>query len=52
MEKLTDLPNIGPVLARSLEQIGVTCPAQLREMGPQGAFLRIRALRKGKPCFN
>lgn len=50
MEKLTDLPNIGPVLARSLEQIGVTC--QLREMGPQGAFLRIRALRKGKPCFN
>lgn len=52
MEKLTDLPNIGPVLARNLEQIGVTCPAQLREMGPQGAFLRIRTQVDQGACLH
>lgn len=43
MEKLTDMPNIGPVLAGNLERIGVTTPEQLRGMGAREAFLRIRA---------
>ena len=51
LDKLTDLPNIGPVLAKNLEQIGVICPAQLREMGPQEAFLRIRALVDQGACL-
>ena len=40
--KLTDLPNIGPVLAGNLQQIGVDTPEQLRELGAQAAFLKIR----------
>ena len=43
MERLTDLPNIGPVLAGNLERIGVTSPDQLRAMGEAEAFVKIRA---------
>ena len=42
MSKLTDLPNIGKVLERNLNQIGVTTPEQLAELGSKDAFLRIR----------
>lgn len=42
MEKLTDMPNIGPVLAGNLEKIGVTTPEQLCCMGAREVFLRIR----------
>ena len=31
--ELTDLPNIGPVLAESLRQIGLETPEALREVG-------------------
>ena len=37
--ELTDLPNIGPVLAGNLKKIGVDTPEQLRELGAEGAFL-------------
>ena len=40
--ELTDLPNIGPVLAGNLKKIGVDTPEQLRELGAEGAFLKIR----------
>ena len=36
--KLTDLPNIGPVLAGNLAKIGVNTPDQLRELGAEGAL--------------
>ena len=52
MEKLTDLPNIGPKLAENLEKIGVTTPEQLRELGPEEAFLRIRAKVDNTACLN
>lgn len=52
MEKLTDLPNIGPKLAENLEKIGVTTPDQLRELGPEGAFLRIRAQVDNTACLH
>ena len=42
MEKLTDLPNLGPVLAGNLQKIGVETPEQLRSLGAKEAFLRIR----------
>lgn len=42
MDNLTALPNIGPVLAKHLQDIGVETPEQLREMGATEAFLRIR----------
>ena len=42
MERLTDLPNIGPKLAENLEKAGIETPDQLRELGAEEAFLRIR----------
>ena len=52
MEKLTDLPNIGPKLSENLEKIGVTTPEQLRELGAEVAFLRIRAQVDGAACLH
>lgn len=52
MEKLTDLPNIGPKVAENLEKIGVTTPEQLREMGAEEAFLRIRARVDSTACLH
>lgn len=52
MERLTDLPNIGPVLAGNLERIGITGPDQLREMGAEEAFLRIRAQVDATACLH
>lgn len=52
MEKLTDLPNIGPKLAENLEKTGVDTPEQLRELGPEEAFLRIRAQVDPTACLH
>lgn len=52
MEKLTDLPNIGPKLAENLEKAGVTTPKQLRALGPEEAFLRIRAQVDPTACLH
>ena len=38
--ELTDLPNIGPVLAGNLKKIGVDTPEQLRELGAEGLFCK------------
>lgn len=42
MGALTELPNIGEKLERQLNEIGVTEPAQLREIGAENAWLKIR----------
>lgn len=52
MERLTDLPNIGPKLAANLEKIGVAGPEQLRAMGAEEAFLRIRAQVDPTACLH
>ena len=52
MEKLTDLPNIGPKLAENLKKIGVTTPEELRMLGAEGAFVRIRAQVDPAACFH
>lgn len=52
MEKLTDLPNIGPVLAGNLEKAGVETPDRLREMGAEEAFLRIRTRVDPTACLH
>ena len=52
MERLTDLPNIGPKLAANLEKIGVAGPEQLRAMGAEEAFVRIRAQVDPAACFH
>ena len=45
--ELTDLPNIGPVLAGDLRAAGIETAEQLRALGAEEAFLRVR--RSGKP---
>ena len=52
MERLTDLPNIGPVLAGNLKRIGVTSPDQLRAMGETEAFVKIRAQVDPEACLH
>lgn len=52
VERLTDLPNIGPVLAGNLEKIGVAGADQLRELGAEEAFVRIRAQVDPTACLH
>lgn len=52
MERLLDLPNIGPVLTGNLEKIGVVTPEQLRAMGAENAFLEIRRHADPHACLH
>ena len=52
MEKLTDLPNIGPKLAGHLTQAGIGTPDQLRQTGAEEAFLRIRTKVDAAACLH
>ena len=52
MERLTDLPNIGPKLAENLEKAGIKTPDRLRELGAEEAFLRIRAQADAAACLH
>lgn len=42
MTTLTNLPNIGPVVAENLHRVGIETPEQLKAVGAQEAWLRIR----------
>ncbi|MGD9473774.1 MAG: TfoX/Sxy family protein [Eubacteriaceae bacterium] len=44
MEKLSDLPNIGKELERQLNEIDVKTFDQLKSLGAEKAWLKIRAL--------
>ena len=50
--ELTELPNIGPVLAENLRQVGVTSAEELRAVGACEAFLRIRARVDDGACLH
>ncbi|RRD48446.1 hypothetical protein EII35_12810 [Arachnia propionica] len=41
MNDLSDLPNVGPVLARALKEAGIDTPAKLTELGSVEAWWRI-----------
>ena len=43
MSDVTDLPNIGDVLAGRLRKVGITTDAELKRIGDAAAFLRLRA---------
>jgi DNA transformation protein len=38
---LTQLPNIGKVVAEKLLQVGITRPEELRALGSEQSFIRI-----------
>ena len=43
MNTLSDLPNVGKVLENNLLKAGIETPEQLRSLGAEEAFSRIRA---------
>ena len=50
--ELTDLPNIGPVLADNLRRVGVASAEDLRTAGACEAWLRIRTRVDSGACFH
>ena len=53
IRKLTDLPNIGPVLAARLHRAGIETVSDLKSIGSVGAVLRICAeADDNAPCAN
>ena len=49
--KLSDLPNIGAVLEKQLEAVGIDTPEKLRETGTEETFLKLKAYNPGS-CFH
>lgn len=52
MAALNDLPNIGEVLARQLQQVGIETPQQLKAAGSKEAFLRLRLQVDETACLH
>jgi DNA transformation protein len=52
-KELTDLPNIGPVLAATLRRVGIETPADLTAVGSIDVLLRIhRTIPDDKACVH
>ena len=49
--KLSAMPNIGAVVAALLIQAGIESPEQLRDLGAENTFIRLRAIDPGA-CIN
>ncbi|EHQ90456.1 TfoX/Sxy family protein [Desulfosporosinus youngiae] len=52
MSALSHLPNVGKVLESNLLQVGIKTPEQLRDMGAEEAFIRIRAYVDQGACLH
>lgn len=52
LHTLTDLPNVGPAMARDLQRLGFDHPDQLRGRNPQDLYDRLCALTglRQDPC--
>lgn len=44
---MTDMPNIGTVLSYNLTKAGIGSPDELRALGAELAFIRLRAVDPG-----
>jgi len=51
MEKLTDMPNIGNILAGKLQQVEIISERELRIIGSEKAFIRITSI-DNTACLN
>lgn len=49
---MTELPNIGPVLAGNLQKAGIETPEELRKAGTYDAFMRIREQVDSGACLH
>ncbi len=52
MSELSKLPNVGKVLEKNLLAVGIETPQQLREVGVEEAFLRIRQQQDSGACLH
>ena len=52
MEKLSDLPNVGKVLEANLLRVGIETPEQLRSIGAEETFIRIRNYVDSGACLH
>lgn len=50
--ELTDLPDIGPVLAQNLCAVGINTPDALRKAGAEEAWLQIRLRVNSGACLH
>lgn len=41
LDRLTDLPNIGPAMARDFQRLGITSPAALQGADPLALYQRL-----------
>ena len=49
--KLTEMPNIGKVVAEKLIQAGINTPQELKKIGTEQAFIRISTIDE-TACFS
>jgi DNA transformation protein and related proteins len=49
--QLTNLPNIGKVLAEKLNEVGISSPQELKDFGTEQAFIRLSAI-DNSVCIN
>ena len=47
IKELTQLPNVGKVVAEKLIQVGITTPEELRNVGAEQAFIRLQTIDEG-----
>lgn len=52
MNELTDLPNIGSILAMKLNKIGISNARDLKIMGSQNAIIKIATIENSGVCIN
>lgn len=45
--QLTDLPNIGKVVAEKLKEVGIATPEELCKVGAEQAFIRLQTIDEG-----
>jgi len=52
MGALSNLPNVGKVLENNLLRVGIETPEQLRSIGAEEAFIRIRVCIDPGACLH
>ena len=52
MSVLSELPNVGKVLEKNLLKAGIETPEQLRSVGAEEAFIRIRTQADPGACLH
>ena len=45
--ELTDMPNIGKVVAEKLIEVGISTPEELCAVGAEQAFIRLQTIDEG-----